>query len=141
MKCLIIAAGKGSRLQSIADVKPLIPLKKIPLIERVIDSAMQAEVDDFYVVVGYKGADVRAHLEKVGRSKSISITVIQNKDWEQANGISVLKAEPFLNEPFLLMMADHIFDQPHSHRHQKQEPNELFPVSYTHLTLPTNREV
>ena len=68
MKCLIIAAGKGSRLQSIADVKPLIPLKNIPLIERVVDSAMEAGADDFYVVVGYKGADVRAHLEEVRRS-------------------------------------------------------------------------
>ena len=110
MKCLIIAAGKGSRLQSIADLKPLIPLKNIPLIERVVDSAMEAGADDFYVVVGYKGADVRAYLEKVGRSKSVSITVIENKDWERANGISVLKAQPYLNEPFLLMMADHIFD-------------------------------
>ena len=110
MKCLIIAAGKGSRLQSIADLKPLIPLKNIPLIERVIDSAIEAGADDFYVVVGYKGAGVRAHLEKVGRSKSISITVIENKDWERANGISVLKGQPYLNEPFLLMMADHIFD-------------------------------
>lgn len=110
MKCLIIAAGKGSRLQSIADLKPLIPLKNIPLIERVIGSAMEAGADDFYVVVGYKGADVRAYLEKVGRSKSVSITVIENKDWERANGISVLKAQPYLNEPFLLMMADHIFD-------------------------------
>ena len=110
MKCLIIAAGKGSRLQSIADLKPLIPLKNIPLIERVVDSAMEAGADDFYVVVGYKGADVRAHLEKVGRSKSVSIKVIENKDWERANGISVLKAQPYLNEPFLLMMADHIFD-------------------------------
>ena len=110
MKCLIIAAGKGSRLQSIADLKPLIPLKNIPLIERVVNSAIEAGADDFYVVVGYKGADVRAHLEKVGRSKSVSITVIENKDWERANGISVLKAQPYLNEPFLLMMADHIFD-------------------------------
>ena len=110
MKCLIIAAGKGSRLKSIADLKPLIPLKNIPLIERVVDSAMEAGADDFYVVVGYKGADVRAYLEKVGRSKSVSITVIENKDWERANGISVLKAQPYLNEPFLLMMADHIFD-------------------------------
>ena len=49
MKCLIIAAGKGSRLRSIAEVKPLIPLRNTPLIERVIDSAMEAGADDFYL--------------------------------------------------------------------------------------------
>jgi len=110
MKCLIIAAGQGSRLRSIAEVKPLIPLRNIPLIERVIDSAMEAGVDDFYVVVGYKSTSARAHLEKVSRSKGTPITIIENKEWERANGISVLKAQPYLKEPFLLMMADHIFD-------------------------------
>jgi len=110
MKCLIIAAGQGSRLRSIAEVKPLIPLRNTPLIERVIDSAMEAGVDDFYVVVGYKSASTRTHLEKVSRSKGIPITIIENKEWERANGISVLKAQPYLKEPFLLMMADHIFD-------------------------------
>ena len=110
MKCLIIAAGQGSRLRSIADVKPLIPLRKMPLIERVIDSAMEAGADDFYVVVGYKGASIRVHLEKVSRSKGVPITIIENKEWKRANGISVLKAQPYLKEPFLLMMADHIFD-------------------------------
>jgi len=110
MKCLIIAAGQGSRLRLIAEVKPLIPLRNTPLIERVIDSAMEAGVDDFYVVVGYKSASIRAHLEKVSRSKGTPITIIENKEWERANGISVLKAQPYLKEPFLLMMADHIFD-------------------------------
>jgi len=110
MKCLIIAAGQGSRLRSIAEVKPLIPLRNTPLIERVIDSAMEAGVDDFYVVLGYKSANTRAHLEKVSQSKGAPITIIENKEWERANGISVLKAQPYLKEPFLLMMADHIFD-------------------------------
>ncbi|MBC8285000.1 MAG: phosphocholine cytidylyltransferase family protein [Nitrospinae bacterium] len=110
MKCLIIAAGQGSRLRSLAEAKPLIPLKNTPLIERVIDSAMEAGVDDFYVVVGYQGSSVRSHLEKVSRSKKVPITIIENEEWERANGISVLKAKSYLNEPFLLMMGDHIFD-------------------------------
>ncbi len=110
MKCLIIAAGKGSRLRSLTKVKPLISLKNRSLIERVIGSAIEAGADDFYVIVGYKGDSVRSHLEEVSRSKKVSITVIENKEWERANGISVLKAKSYLNEPFLLMMGDHIFD-------------------------------
>ena len=110
MKCLIIAAGKGSRLRSLAEIKPLISLKNRSLIERVIGSAMEAGVNDFYVVVGYKGSSVRLHLEEMSKSKKVSITIIENEEWERANGISVLKAKPYLNEPFLLMMGDHIFD-------------------------------
>ncbi len=110
MKCLIIAAGQGSRLRSIAEAKPLIPLRNTPLIERVIDSCLEAGVDGFYVVVGYKGSSVRAHLEKVSLAKNVPIAIIENEEWERANGISVLKAKSHINEPFLLMMGDHIFD-------------------------------
>ena len=110
MKCLIIAAGKGSRLRSLAEVKPLVSLKNRPLIERVIGSAMEAGADEFYVVVGYKGSSVRSYLEEMSQSKKVPITIIENEEWERANGISVLKAKPYLNEPFLLMMGDHIFD-------------------------------
>jgi choline kinase len=110
MKCLIIAAGKGSRLRSLAEAKPLIPLKDIPLIDRVIDSSLQAGVNDFYVVIGYQGARIRSHLEEVSRTKNISITIIENKEWERSNGISVLKAQEYLDEPFFLLMSDHVFD-------------------------------
>ena len=52
MKCLIIAAGKGSRLQLMGDSKPLIPILGIPLIERTFRYAMEAGADEFYVVTG-----------------------------------------------------------------------------------------
>ncbi len=53
MKCLIIVAGKGSRLKSLSDSKPLASLLDVPLVERVIRSALEAGVDGFYAVVGY----------------------------------------------------------------------------------------
>ena len=39
MKCLILAAGRGSRLSQRGNSKPLIPLLGMPLIERTIRSA------------------------------------------------------------------------------------------------------
>jgi len=33
-----------------------------------------------------------------------------NDDWDKENGLSVLKARDVMNEPFLLLMADHLFD-------------------------------
>lgn len=110
MKCLIIAAGKGSRLWRKGNTKPLIPLLGIPLIERVIRSAVMAGIDDLYVVSGYKGDQVRHFLDGLARRCKIAITHIVNDDWAQENGLSVLKAREYLNEPFLLLMADHLFD-------------------------------
>ncbi len=110
MKCLIIAAGKGSRLQSRGESKPLIPILGIPLIERVIRSAMEAGADEFFVVTGYRGEQVGDFLQGLAKRLAIQITALVNDDWEQDNGLSVLKAREVLHEPFLLLMADHLFD-------------------------------
>ena len=110
MKCLIIGAGKGSRLRLRGDSKPLIPILGVPLIERVIRSAREAGADDFYVVTGYHGERVRTFLKGLSDRTGIRITAIVNGDWEKANGLSVLRARQHLREPFLLLMADHLFE-------------------------------
>jgi choline kinase/phosphatidylglycerophosphate synthase len=109
-QCLIIAAGKGSRLRLRGDSKPLIPILGVPLIERVIRSAREAGADDFYVVTGYHGERVRTFLKGLSDRTGIRITPIVNGDWEKANGLSVLKARQYLTDPFLLLMADHLFE-------------------------------
>lgn len=110
MKCLIIAAGKGSRLRQKGNSKPLIPLLGVPLIERAIHSALEAGAGDFYVVTGYQGERIDAFLNGLSRRLGIPITTIVNEAWKKENGLSVLKAREYLHEPFLLLMADHLFD-------------------------------
>ena len=110
MKCLIIAAGKGSRLQSRGNSKPLIPILGIPLIERVIRSAMEGGADEFFVVIGHQGEQVSYFLARLADRLAIRITPLVNDDWDKENGLSVLKARDVLHEPFLLLMADHLFD-------------------------------
>ncbi len=111
MQCLIIAAGQGSRLRSLGEVKPLVPLLGVPLIERVIRSALAGGADRFVVVTGYEGDRVGAFLEELAQRLDIVITRVHNDEWEKENGHSVLKARKALGtEPFLLSMADHLFD-------------------------------
>jgi CDP-L-myo-inositol myo-inositolphosphotransferase len=110
MKCLIIAAGKGERLQQRGDSKPLVPILGVPLIERVIRAAMEAGADEFYVVIGYQGEQVRLFLERLAERLAIRITPLVNDDWNKDNGLSVLKGREHLQDPFLLLMADHLFD-------------------------------
>jgi choline kinase len=110
MKCLIIAAGMGTRLKELGESKPLTPVAGVPLIERVIGSAIEGGVEEFFIVIGYAGDRVRAFLEPLGRRLQVPITLIENEDWEAPNGMSVLKAKEHLDSPFLLMMSDHLFD-------------------------------
>src|SRR3990172_9472979 len=110
MKCLIIAAGKGKRLKQKGDSKPLLPVLGIPLIERVIRTALETGVEEFYVVTGYHGDQLSDFLNRLADRLAIQITSLANDDWEKGNGLSVLKAREVLQEPFLLLMADHLFE-------------------------------
>jgi len=111
MKCLIIAAGKGRRLRRKGQCKPLIPLFGIALIERTILSAIEAGVDDVYVVTGHHHERVEAFLDRLSRRLDMPVRAIFNNRWQDTdNGISVLSAAAYLHEPFLLLMTDHLFD-------------------------------
>ncbi|MFQ5989795.1 MAG: NTP transferase domain-containing protein [Candidatus Methylomirabilales bacterium] len=111
MKCLILAAGRGSRLSITEHPKPLIPLLGLPLIERVILTAHNAGLIHFYVVTGHQGERVRHALERLSRTRKIRITHIINDEWDKENGLSVYKAKDLLHEDFIILMADHIFDE------------------------------
>ena len=111
MKCLIIAAGEGSRLSQRGDSKPLVPLLELPLIERVILNANRAGISDFYIVTGYNGEKLRKHLNQFSQNKNLKISYFQNNQWEKENGLSVLAAKKEINENFILLMSDHIFDK------------------------------
>lgn len=110
MKCLIIAAGQGSRLRQRAESKPLVPINGTPLIDRVIGAARQGGADEFYVVSGYRGSMLRTHLDSLSEAQDLAIQHIVNDRWREPNGISVLQAKSALEEPFLLLMSDHLFD-------------------------------
>ena len=110
MKCLIIAAGQGTRLKKKGEVKPLVSLLGVPLIERVIRSAIEGGATEFYVVTGYQEMLINNFLKQLEERLQISLTLIHNDEWQAENGLSVLKARDRINDQFLLLMADHLFD-------------------------------
>ncbi len=110
MKCLIVAAGQGARLRAKGELKPLIPLKGVPLIEHVARRARAGGADEFVVVSGYRGEALRRELDAVSSREELRVTHVVNDEWNRANGVSVLKAKRHLSEPFLLTMCDHLAD-------------------------------
>ena len=110
MKCLIIAAGQGTRLRSLAASKPLARVGGMPLIEHVIRAAARAGASDFVVVTGYAAEPVEAFLDDLARRAGVRIEPVRNSDWARPNGLSVLAAAPRLDGEFILLMSDHLFD-------------------------------
>jgi choline kinase len=110
VKCLIIAAGLGSRLRTLAASKPLAEVNGTPLIEHVVGAARAAGLAEFVVVTGYRGEAVEALLGEIGPRLGVAIETVRNPQWERPNGLSVLAAAAKLDGPFALLMSDHLFD-------------------------------
>ena len=110
MKALIVAAGQGARLREKGELKPLIPIRGVPLIERVVRGALAAGVEEIFVVTGYRAETLQAALRGLAAALKAPIACIHNREWTRANGVSVLAAKQFLDEPFLLTMCDHLVD-------------------------------
>ena len=109
---LILAAGNGSRLASVSETlpKPLIELHGKPLLEHVLLDARSAGIERFVIVLGYRGNLIRSWFEE-RHLDGIEVTWVENPDYKtKHNGISVLRAQDVIHEPFVLFMTDHIFE-------------------------------
>ena len=111
MKALIIAAGRGERLKPFTNgiPKPLLPLSGRPLIERIILAVREANIRDIIIVKGYLGEKIESFLGD-GSRYNVRIEYAENRRWHLGNGVSVYEARDLIDENFVLLMADHIFN-------------------------------
>lgn len=104
MQAIVLAAGQGSRLRAVSDVKPLTPIGGRLLLHRVLDALAAAGVTRPVVVTGYRGAEVAAAALAWGPG----VRIARNARWEAPNGVSLLAAADDIEDRALLVMADHL---------------------------------
>jgi choline kinase len=110
-QCLILAAGNGSRIAPVAGgaPKPLVSLCGVPLLKHVMTSSREAGIERFVIVAGYRADLIRLWLSDRSIAGAL-VTLIENPEYHKANGVSALAAKAEFNQPFLLLMSDHIFE-------------------------------
>ena len=108
-QAIVLAAGRGSRLANGTESppKPLARVGGITLLERTLLTLKKAGVTEFVIVIGHRGKEIRDSIEL--SRPNLPITWVTNLDWEKQNGVSVLAAESYARDRFLLTMADHVF--------------------------------
>jgi len=105
MRGIILAAGKGSRLNGTAGENPkcLVKAGGLTLIERQIRALRHAGIDDIAVVVGCQADQVR-------RACGHGITYVENSRYGQTNSMySLWMARPLLFEGFVVLNCDVLF--------------------------------
>ena len=110
-QALILAAGHGSRLRDHVQVphKALVEIEGESLLSRTCRMLEQSGLREIVVVTGHRSAELRAALESVP-GLGVELHFVENAHWELSNGLSVLAAAEVLQQRYLLMMADHLFD-------------------------------
>ncbi|MFQ5752610.1 MAG: CDP-alcohol phosphatidyltransferase family protein, partial [bacterium] len=90
--------------------KPLAPILGLKLIERIIIVGRNAGIDAFKIVVGYQAEKI---INVLGDGKKYDTTIeyIFNPEWEKGNGVSLMAAKDAMNNQFILLMADHLFEE------------------------------
>ncbi len=83
-RCLILAAGRGSRLAGWGMAKPRLRLLGVALIERAILTAQRAGLFEFTVVTGYDGPGLRKFLDELAVRRGICVDTVVNAEWKTA---------------------------------------------------------
>jgi len=108
MKCMLLAAGLGTRLRPITDKipKPLVEVAGKPLIEYHLSNLKSAGFKEVVINTSYLGEMIQEHL---GDGSQFDLSIQYSKEGkeplETAGGI--INALPLLgDEPFLVLNAD-----------------------------------
>ena len=112
-QAIIPAAGRGARLDRPDTPKPLVDVGGEPLVVRLLRQLAAAGVERAVVVAGYAGAQVVRALTHHPDLARIELRFVTNRRWQDGLAASILAAADALDEaPFLVAMADHVFDDP-----------------------------
>jgi len=109
MQAVILAAGRGKRLAPLTDKtpKPMVKLLGQPLIAYALD-ALPSKVEEIIIVVGYKGAQIRAF---VGASwRGIPVRYVEQKK-PAGTYDALLRAKKLLRGRFIVAAADVLYSK------------------------------
>lgn len=110
MEAVILAAGRGSRLQASSACKPLTPLLGTTLLERNVRLALHAGATRVIIVTGHRHDDIHHWKQRLPLRLRHRVALVHNPKWAcTENGYSLAQAAPHLTGDFLLLMADHVY--------------------------------
>jgi choline kinase len=90
----------------------LTPVGGKPLLQRTIETLARGGTIDVFVVVGFSGELVRSVLLDNAeiRRCGVRLHFVENARYQLGNGVSVLAARSAVRGPFVLSMADHVYE-------------------------------
>ena len=111
MKVIILAAGRGTRLQPFTDHQPkcLVQIHGKSILQYELESLDRAGVRQCVIVVGYRGNQVQSQFGS--RFRNVNISYVWNERFDDTNNLySLWLARQELDANVLLLDGDLLFD-------------------------------
>lgn len=106
-KAILLAAGKGSRMQPITQAipKPMLPVLSKPVLDYIIEECFEAGIEEICIIVGHQKHVIKDYFEEDSR-----ISFITQKELTGTGG-ALETARIFIkDEPFAVLFTDEILD-------------------------------
>lgn len=106
---VMMAGGVGSRLLPLTAVlpKPLIPINGMTIAERIIGRFRDSGCNDFYLILNYKKAMIKAYFDEIDRD--YNVFYIDEEEFLGTGG-GLKLVEPYLKSTFILTNCDILVD-------------------------------
>jgi NDP-sugar pyrophosphorylase family protein len=113
MQAVILAAGKGSRLNPITlnRSKAMLPILGKPIVERVMEQIAQNGIHDFILVVSSHDSEVVRYFREQSTLKVNLQFVVQPERLGMANALNL--AVPYLHDTFIMSACDNLTSTEH----------------------------
>lgn len=107
MQCVILCAGKGTRMLPLTDncPKPLIKVCGKPILEHIVE-ALPDEINELVLIVGYLKEQITEHCGEVYLGKKV--VYCEQKNFVGGTGDALMCAKDVLHGKFLFMYGDDI---------------------------------
>ena len=106
MKAVVLAAGLGTRLKAKIP-KPLVKVAGREILYRNLKVLSELGMKEFVVVVGRRGEMIEEFLKKHG----FKYKIVKNEHPEKGNGYSLYLAKDYVDDRFVLIMGDHVYER------------------------------
>ena len=107
MKAVILAAGKGTRMQELTNElpKPMLPVQGRPILEHILEGLRSVGIREFCIVIGWKREAIEAYFGD-GSRWGVSIRFVEQQVQDGTGKAPELAKDFVGTEPFLLTYGD-----------------------------------
>jgi NDP-sugar pyrophosphorylase family protein len=134
MKAVLLAAGKGTRMQGLCDAlpKPLLPIANRPALVHTIGQFEAAGASELLLVVGHQAQEVRDALGE--RCGGVRLSYVVQSDPRGTGQATALAEEFAAGQPFLMMFGDIVTSRRHAPEilriYADERPDAIMAVRY-----------